>query len=111
MKTLNLVVNLEGLEMAEEDKTKTPQELSVRIIENVILMYAQQHRGLDARERTQFYSIKATLNAAVADKLNLVELEDTDGGFMRMCFRETKLMPNDLLKQVETNVSEMSHHK
>ena len=111
MKSLNLTVDVSKLELSEEDKKRTPEDISAKVIENIILVYAQQKRGLDARERKQFYGIKQTLDNAIKNNISVVELDDTDGGFIKTCFREARTMPNDLMKQIEQNIENMAFHK
>jgi hypothetical protein len=104
MKVLNLAISLEGLTLGEEEKKMTNIELCTRIIGNVMYGYSTQVRGLTKVERNQFWRINSIFDGAVKNKTEMVSLEDTDFGFIRKCFRETKLNPSDLLERAEQAV-------
>jgi hypothetical protein len=101
MKTLSLTIDLDKLNLAEADKTKSVQSIISSVIQNVILGYGQQQRGFDEKERRQYYKIADALDLAEKENKTSVELEDDWLGFAKKCFRESKLMPNALLRQVE----------
>jgi len=101
MKTLNLKIDLSKLNLGPEDKAKNPVEVAGAVISNVILNYAQQVRGLDEKERRQFYKISDAIDEAKKNNKDEILLEDDWAGFLRKCFRESKLSPNELLRQVE----------
>lgn len=98
MKTLEInIVIPESIKLSPEEKDKTPLELAKDLIKNVILSYGASQRGFKEDDRRQYYKIQ--------DKLDLdssiLELEDTEFGFLKKCFREVNLMPNPLLRQIE----------
>ena len=101
MKKLELKLDLESLNLAKEDKETSVQKIIGNVIENVILGFGQQMRGFDEKERRQYYKIADAMDDAVKNNKTEVELEDDQMGFLRKCFRETKLMPNKLLRQIE----------
>ena len=101
MKTLSLTLDVTKLNLAEADKTKSVQSIINSVIQNVILSYGQQQRGFDEKERRQYYKIADALDLAEKENKTSVELEDDWLGFVKKCFRESKLMPNALLRQVE----------
>jgi hypothetical protein len=104
VKTLNLNSDFSKIEMGEAEKKVSNQEMTSRVISNVILTYASQTRGLNSSERKVYYSINDTFQDAVKNKLESVELDDVEVGFIRKCFREAKLTPNDILRKVEEAV-------
>ena len=106
MKTLSLKLNKEALNLAPEDATKSDAEIVSSVVENVILGYANQVRGLDEKERRQFYKISDALDEAKKNKAETVQFEDEWSGFIKKCFKEAKLMPNKLLKQIEDIINE-----
>jgi hypothetical protein len=101
MKDLKLVLDLEALKLNEEDKKQTVQKIINNVIQNVVLGYGQQQRGFDEKERRQYYKIADALEAAEKSNAESVTLEDDQMGFLVKCFRESKLMPNTLLRQIE----------
>lgn len=101
MKTLELKLDLEKLNLGEEDKKQSVQKIISNVIQNVILGYGQAQRGLDEKERRQYYKIADALELAEKENRVTIELEDEWFGFMKKCFRESKLMPNNLLRQIE----------
>jgi hypothetical protein len=101
MKVLNLAINLEGLSLGEEEKKLTTIELATRIISNVMYSYSVQVKGLNKPERNQFWKINNLFDKAAKDKEEMISFEDGDFGFIKKCFRETKLSPSDLLERVE----------
>lgn len=101
MKTVELKLDLSKLQLTEEDKKQSAQKIINNVIQNVILAYSQQQRGFDEKERRQFYKIADALDLAEKENKETVELEDDQAGFLKKCFTETKLMPNQLLRQVE----------
>lgn len=105
MKILNLKIELtEKLNLNDQDKLKSCDELCSLVITNVMLSYGQQQRGFEETERKKFYKITDAMDKAVELKTMEVELEDDWMGFLKKCFRETKLIPNPLLRVVEENV-------
>ena len=101
MKKIELKLNLEELNLAKDDKETSVQKIVSNVIENVILGYGQQSKGFDEKERRQYYKIADALEDAQKNNKTEVELEDDQAGFLKKCFRESKLMPNKLLRQVE----------
>ena len=101
MKDLKLELDLEKLQLNDEDKKASAQKIINNIIQNVILGYGQQQRGFDEKERRQYYKIADALEAAEKSGAEVVSLEDDQMGFLKKCFRESKLMPNTLLRQIE----------
>jgi len=99
MKKLNLVIDLEGI--GKDDK-RTPQEVAITIIENIMLNYGEQQKptGLSEVERRLFYKITDVFAVARKDKLESVDLDDDWLNFIRKCFR-VNLMPNKVLQKVE----------
>jgi hypothetical protein len=100
MKTLKLAISKEGLNL-DEEKDKTPIELSTNIIKNVVLLWGNQQRGLSEEDRRLYYKISDAFDKAVKDNLEEIELEDQWIGFIRKCFKEAKLIPDNLLRRVE----------
>jgi hypothetical protein len=47
MKTLELTIDRNQLNLNEEDAKKTNAEIFATVVENVILAYGQQQRGLE----------------------------------------------------------------
>lgn len=106
MKTMQLTFNKEGIDLQEEINSLTMQELTFRVIRNIILAYAGQKRGLDEEERRKFYKICNAFEEAVkpgdnGQLITEIELEDDWMGFIRKCKREVTLMPDKVLEQVE----------
>jgi hypothetical protein len=101
MKTLEIKLNREVLTLGENEANKTDIEFFAIVVENVVLAYGQQQRGFDEKERRQFYKILDTFETAKKAGSNTIQLEDDWVGFIKKCFRETKLMPNKLLEQIE----------
>ena len=101
MKDLKLTLNLEELKLSEEDKKQSVQKIINNVIQNVVLGYGQQQRGFDEKERRQYYKIADALDEAEKSNAELVKLEDDQMGFLKKCFKESKLMPNSLLRQIE----------
>ena len=104
MKQLKLNFDKSGLILDEVDKQKSPEELSVAIIKNVILAYGQHQKGISEEDRLKFYKISDAFDKAIKDKSEEVELEDDWIGFVKKCFREAPLLPSPLLRVVEENL-------
>ena len=100
-KTLQLNIDIANLPMNEEDKKLSPIEICARVIGNIMVSYSQQVRGLAKAERKQYYKLSQQLADAIKNNQESIEIDDKDVGFLRLCFRETKLTPNDLLEKVE----------
>lgn len=108
-KKLNLKIDIIGLELGEEEKKLSPIELCTKIISNVMYGYSSQVRGLPKNERKQFYNINKIFDKAIKENIEEVELDSTDVGFIKKCFRETKLNPNDLLEKVENMIDNIDY--
>jgi len=104
MKILRLMIDTKDLKLNKEDEKISPVEMSTRMISNVMVGYAAQVRGLLKDERRMIYNIEDILDGAIKEKKEEVELEDTQAGFIKKCFRETKMAPNTLLRRIEDNV-------
>jgi hypothetical protein len=102
MKTLELVISLEGLNLNEVDSKKTSQELVMAVIKNLMLGWgSQQQKGFNEEERRKFYKISDAFEKAIKDKAETIELEDDWFGFIRKCKREVGILPNDLIRRIE----------
>lgn len=109
-KILSLEMDLEGLVGIEEAKKKPdykPQTFAVNVIKNVLTGYAQVLKGLVQQERKQFYDVIDCLDKAVTADQKEVSLPSESAGFIRKCFREARLTPNDVLRRVEELVNNM----
>lgn len=108
MKTLKLLIDISTLNLSEEDKKVSPIVLASRVIGNVLYNYSQQvSRGLLKSDRTTFYAISDILSVAEKENKEEIELADEFVGFIRKCFRETKLNPSELLRKVEEQIDEI----
>ncbi len=106
MKTLNLQVDLEGIKFGDDLKDKSSAEVASEVIQNIILSYGMQERGLSEEDRRKYYKICDALEKAIKSHNGVdtpcnIELEDDWMGFLRKCKRESKLMPNKLIQRVE----------
>lgn len=101
MKTLNFTFNREGVTLEKEDKNRDDVDVMVTVIENVVMAYANQQRGLLTGERKLYYLIDQKLREAKKNMSLLIELEDQEAGFLKKCFREARLVPALLLSRVE----------
>jgi hypothetical protein len=106
VRTLNLKLNLEGIDLGKDDK-RTGPEVTMAMIENIVLAFANQKQrgGLTEQERRLFYKISDVFEKARVDKSETVELDDDWLGFIRKCFRESTLMPNRLLQRLEDELA------
>lgn len=105
MKTLSLMIDVTGLNLQKEDENKTPQQLSVDVMKNIVIAYGQQVKGLGEEDRRKFYKMGDVFDAALKDPAIVeVSLEDDWMGFLKKAFREVKCLPNLLLRRVEENV-------
>jgi len=104
MKNLSLKIDTSKLKLEEQDKKLSPIEMSTKVIMNVLIQYSQQNRGLLKDERNQIYKLDSIFEEAVKNKTEIIELDDKDIGFIRKCFKDTRLTPNDLLHLVEVNI-------
>jgi hypothetical protein len=107
MKTLELKLDIEKLNLGEEGKKQSVQTIISNVIQNEILSYAQQTRGFNELERRQYYKIADALEESAKSNSETVNLDDDLMGFLRKCFRETKTIPNALMRQVEELVSQV----
>ena len=90
-----------------ENKVPTTQELTRRIICNVLYMFAEQHQGLTKIERGQAYWLQNNLKVASDTKLLELEIPDDIFGFLRKIFREVKASPDKIMECVEKNIDEV----
>lgn len=104
MKTLSLKIDISDLNLNPTEKDMSYQEIFSRVIVNSIMSYSQQSRGLLKEERNMIYTIDDSLKTAVKGKKDSIELDDKVFGFIKKCFRETKLEPNNLIRKVENNI-------
>lgn len=113
MKTLSLLCDLEGIDLEDIDKDKSPQEIAVLVIKNIVITYANRlgatgrPTGLKEDERRKYYKLFDRLEKAVKEEAELVELEDDWMGFLRKCKREALFTPNDLSKRIEQLIDDV----
>lgn len=102
MKTMGMVINLEGLKLGAEDKEKLSQEIVKDVIKNIMLGWGQQQqKGMQEEDRRKYYKISDALEAVVKTNVESVELEDDWFGFIKKCKKEMGLIPNDLVRRIE----------
>lgn len=105
MKKLKLTFDVNGLKLDDEHKNKTSSELSHLVIKNVVFAFIMQSKAPMEEERWKFWKACDAMEKAVADKADVVELEDDWMGLIRKVFREMiGLAPTDLLRKVEENI-------
>jgi hypothetical protein len=109
MNKLSTVVDMTNVNEGrpEGDKPMTSVEVVANVCKNIMFAYAQGTRGLTGEERKQYNRICKALDEAIKGSLEVVELDDTDAGFLKKCHREAKMMPSDVLERVETNIDAM----
>lgn len=129
MKRISLQLDVKGLNLNEDLKKLAPQELVLNAIKNVCITAASQQKGFTEEDRRLYYKYLDAMEAlapvidselkdealekAKADrkeallKVEFLEMEDNRVGFIRKCFREAKLMPDELLKRVESLILEV----
>jgi hypothetical protein len=111
MKKVPVVIDISDLNLGDEEKNITPTDLFGNVVNQVILSYSKQINGLNKTERNQFYEIGEKIDLAIKEKSEVIELEDNTCGFLRKCFREAKLNPNNLLKKVEKIIDNIQGYK
>lgn len=100
--TINLKdINITEVELSEEDKTKPIAEITIPTIINTIVGFANQQRGLLKPDRIVFYDLLPKLEETLKSKVEILEITDEECGFIRKCFRETRLPPTSMLEAVE----------
>lgn len=110
VKKLSLRIDLAGIAGMDEEQKKpdfSQRAIAANIIKNVMNTYAQGRHGLSQADRKKFYNVFDTLDKAVADKQDEVELASEAVGFLRQCFREATLVPNEILRRAEALVDGM----
>lgn len=108
---LSMVLSLEGIELGEKSKEINPKQVIAGTCQNVMSAYSGAQRGLNKTERTLFYEVSDALNQAVKDNLEVVELTDEQGGFLKKCLRDAKMDPNEVLKRVEVLIDKMEGYR
>lgn len=104
VKTVNINVDLEGIDLAAEIKDLPTTEIVMNVLRSVILNFGSTKRGLDEKDRRIYYKICDVFDEAKKSKSEEIELEDEWFGFIKKCFKETPLMPDKLLRRVEEAV-------
>lgn len=116
MKTLSLKVEKGDLNLPNDTKDKSPQELIFLAIKTIIRAYANdlvpmgqglKMRNLNDDERRLYYKIQDAFEEVLkvgengAPMPDTIELEDNWMGFISKCRKETTFMPDNLLRQTE----------
>lgn len=107
MKELKLSIDISDIKIADKEKHKTPEMLSVGVIKNAIRSYGAQKGGLGKKERTLVYKIFEDLDNAIDSNRETQDLEDNRADFLQKVFNEVKIIPNPLIKQIEKNIDEI----
>jgi len=103
MKTviLPLEISIEGLNDIPDERKKDPVQLCVLVIKNIMINFANQHRGFQEPQRKQYWRLCDALDNALTLKLKEVEIENDLYGFLRACKRDGAMVPDELLRRVE----------
>lgn len=108
MKKVNLELNIEGLTLTEPRfKDKSPVAVFAEVIKDVVMAYTMQAKGMKEDERRTYYKISDLLAEAVRNNITSVDMDDEWVGFIRKVFRETPLIPGDLLRRAEEKIAEI----
>ena len=113
MKTLKIVFDKENLDLTEESKELTVQQMSYNMIQNLVMAYAQNKKGLSEVERRLYYKVCDVFDKALQPTNNgqslpeKIKLEDEWMGFIRKCKKETLLLPNKVFRKVEENIDDV----
>ena len=109
MKKLRLSFDKAALNLPKAEEDKSAIELTSIIIRNIIISWATsgQKRGLVFDDRRKYDKICDVLEKAIKENIEEVELDDDWMGFIRKCFREAELIPNELLRKVEGLIEEV----
>ena len=102
MKILSLMVNTDNIELSDEIKKLSIQEIMSRIIVTIINTYANQSRmkGLTFDEQRRFYHMGDKFEQAIEQKAESVELEDAWFELIKKAMKEANLPPDRLLNRV-----------
>ncbi len=106
MKTLSIVIDMEGMKTPEGEKEKSPQEVTFNVIKNIILFYAQQV-GLNEDGRYKYYKICDAFREVLKPSDNGAPLPETielDNDWMELlkkCKKDAKMIPDKPLQRVE----------
>lgn len=105
MKKLNLALNIEGLSKGPGEEDKSPIEICVQVIKNIVLN--GNSKGLSEEDRRRFYKLIDVFDKAIKENLQEVELEDDWLGFIKRSKREAKFIPSDLTRRVEQLIDDV----
>jgi hypothetical protein len=105
MKTINLEISLDKINLPDAEKDKSPSEVCALTIKNICFQWFQQQKSTE-EDRRKFYKICDVFEAVQKDTLS-VDLEDDWMGFIRKVKREVALIPNDLIRRVEEKIDEV----
>jgi len=102
MKTLSLIVDLIDIDLPSTVKDFSVQEITSRVIYNIINISAQQsrNRGLSFEDQRKFYKLGDVLDIAVKEKRDSVELEDAWFDLIKKAMKEAQMAPDKLLNRV-----------
>jgi len=107
MKVLKLAIDLAGITLSKEDKSRSPQDITALVIKNIILTYGNLEHGLGEEERRKFYKLVDILEVGVKAKAETIDLEDDYAAFILKCRSKAKMLPGELLRLVEKNLDEI----
>ena len=104
MKSINMEISLDGLNLSPEDKNLSACEIFGKMIDGIIMSYSQMKQGLTDKERRQYYKILDVIGDVLKNNDTEMNLEDSEFGFLKTCKQDTKMMPNKLLRRVEDKI-------
>lgn len=101
MPKLSLMLETNNCNLQPEDTKKTPQEIASQLLKNIVLLFAQQIRGFNKGERKLYYTITDKLANSLKDSKTEVEFDDSEWGLIKRSFKEVKLEPNNVIRNLE----------
>jgi hypothetical protein len=106
MLSVVLSLNLDDLKVSKEEQSKIdPISVISDTIENILLGLASANKGFTEKERRTYYKIMDIFEEAISTKNTTVTFNDDQEVLLKKAFTENKLIPNKLLRQIETMFS------
>jgi len=101
MKILKTSINTEGIELNPNEKTKSPTQLVLTVVDAMVQSYMQVKGGFDEGDRKMWYKIEDAFDAAIKAGAEEVALDDSWMGWLKKVRAEAKMRPVKLMRRID----------
>lgn len=101
MKILNTDINIEGIELNPNEKTKSKTQLVLTVVDAMVQSALQVKGGFDEADRKMWYKVEDAFESAIKAEKFDVHLDDSWMGWLKKVRAEAKMRPVKLMRRID----------